>query len=72
MTVTTSFVHASGDLDLELYASDGTLTSSSAGTADTESVTGTAGRSDDSFYVRVFGYGGATNTYAVTVSLSGC
>ncbi|MBZ0116646.1 MAG: hypothetical protein K8H88_06620 [Sandaracinaceae bacterium] len=51
---------ASGDLDLEAYDAAGTRTGSSAGTSDSETVTGTG-----TFYVRVFGYSGAANTYTI-------
>ncbi|MCC6876816.1 MAG: PPC domain-containing protein [Sandaracinaceae bacterium] len=59
-TVTIHFTNASGDLDLEAYDAAGTRTGSSAGTSDSETVTGTG-----TFYVRVFGYSGAANTYTI-------
>ncbi|MBZ0118809.1 MAG: PPC domain-containing protein, partial [Sandaracinaceae bacterium] len=68
------FTHAMGDLDLELYAPDGTLAGYSRGITDEESIgidVGTAG----TYALRVLGYGGAGNQYLGMVTLtarSGC
>ena len=47
-----------GDLDVEAFDGAGTRVATSAGTSDVETVTVPAGG-----FVRVFGYGAATNTY---------
>ncbi len=52
------FTHANGDLDLAAYDANGTRTSVSENTANTEQVTVPAGGS-----VRVYGYNGARNAY---------
>ncbi len=61
-SVTINFTHASGDLDLQLYNSDQQLVASSGGVGDWESIS-LNGLIADDYYVRVFGYGGATNPY---------
>jgi hypothetical protein len=61
-SVVVRFTHASGDLDIEAIDASGHVLASSAGTSDQERVTGTG-----VFYVRVLGYAGATNTYAIAI-----
>lgn len=63
--VTLRFTHASGDLDLRVYATDGTLLGSSTGVSDTETVDVSA-QKRGGVVVKVYGYGGATNAYALT------
>ncbi|MEZ4335285.1 MAG: PPC domain-containing protein [Sandaracinaceae bacterium] len=60
VTVRIDFAHADGDLDLEVVAEDGTSLGSSASVQNEETVTATG-----PFYVRVFGYSGAANTYTI-------
>ena len=60
-TVTITFSHAAGDLDLTAYDANGAQVASSASTANTESVTVPAGG-----FVRVYGYQGATGSYQLT------
>jgi len=60
-TITVTFAHASGDLDLVAYNAAGAQTATSAGTANTEQVTVPAGG-----FVKVFGYNGAQNSYSIT------
>jgi hypothetical protein len=59
-TVVVAFTHASGDLDVVALDGSGRELGSSAGTTNEERVTGTG-----TFYVRVFGYSGAANTYTI-------
>ena len=59
-TVVVTFTHASGDLDVQAVSATGTEIDSSAGTTNEERVTGTG-----TFYVRVYGYSGAANDYAI-------
>ncbi len=61
-TVAVRFTHASGDLDIQALDASGSVLSSSAGTSDVERVTGAG-----TFYVRVFGYSGATNAYTIAL-----
>jgi hypothetical protein len=64
-----TFNHQQGDLDIELYASDGTtLLDSSQGVGNTESIS-LNGRNAGVYFLRVYGYGGATNSeYSVAIS----
>ncbi|PSF34929.1 hypothetical protein C7H19_18145 [Aphanothece hegewaldii CCALA 016] len=72
--VSISFDHSQGDIDLELYDSSGTKISSSTGVGNSESISlptliylGNPPSAD--YYVRVFGYGNATNpNYSLTVN----
>jgi hypothetical protein len=61
-SVVVRFTHASGDLDVEAIDATGHVIASSAGTSDSERVSGTG-----TFYVRVFGYSGATNAYSISI-----
>lgn len=61
-TVIVRFSHAAGDLDVQALAADGSVIGESAGTSDEERITATG-----TFYVRVFGYAGATNTYSIRI-----
>lgn len=58
------FSHASGDLDLELLASDGTILGTSASVRDSESVTYCNGGAATTLTARVLGFGGAENAYS--------
>ena len=67
LTVRINFTHSAGDLDMTLLNSSGQQIGFSNGTAGTESITRavTAGQT---YYVRVYGYSGATNAnYTLTV-----
>lgn len=61
-----SFSHSVGDLDLELYRSDLTLVDTSDSVADLECVYACAGHGGE-YLVRVYGYGGATNRYDLSL-----
>lgn len=58
--VSLQFQHAWGDLDLAVYDSGGRLVGYSNGTENSETVS-LAGARPDTYYVLVYGYGGATN-----------
>ncbi|HTJ46606.1 MAG TPA: hypothetical protein VL463_31085 [Kofleriaceae bacterium] len=61
-TVKITFTSSAGDLDLAAYDASGAQLAISQGTGDSESVTVAAGAR-----IRVYGYNGATNTYALAV-----
>ncbi len=61
-SVVVRFTHASGDLDVEALDASGNVIGSSAGTSDSERVSGSG-----TFYVRVIGYAGATNAYTIAI-----
>ncbi len=58
------FTHADGDLDLELYNSVSALIASSTTVTDNEEIS-LNGLAAGTYYVRVFGSGGATNDYSL-------
>lgn len=60
MTVTVSFDHAAGDLDVELVAADGRVLGSSTSVQNVETV-----RGNGTVFVRVYGYRGAANSYTI-------
>ena len=68
LTATISFVHATSDLDLELFDSSGNRLESSAGTGDSETVEHNVTAPGD-YYIHVFAYSGARNTYSLTVTV---
>jgi hypothetical protein len=61
-TVTITFTSSAGDLDMAAYDAGGTQLSISQGTSDSEQLSVPAGS-----VVRVYGYNGATNTYALRI-----
>lgn len=62
VSVAVRFTHSAGDLDVQATRADGTVLDDSAGTTDLERVSATG-----TFYVRVFGYSGATNAYSIAI-----
>jgi hypothetical protein len=62
VSVVVRFTHANGDLDVEAVSASGAVLATSAGTTNEERV-----RATGVFYVRVFGYGGATNDYTIAI-----
>jgi hypothetical protein len=62
-TVVITFDNDDGDLDMEAYDEAGEVIDSSYTVGDEESVNGTG-----TFYVKVYGYRGATNSYRIAVS----
>jgi len=60
--VRVAFHHADGDLDVEALSADGSQLASSQGTGDEEVV-----EASGTFFVRVYGYAGATNGYTITL-----
>lgn len=61
-TVTLSFRHTDGDIDMESLDSSGARTGSSTGSSDSETLTVATGA-----VIRVYGYNNATNTYSIRV-----
>ncbi len=57
-----AFRHTDGDLDMEAVAEDGTRVAISQSVTDEEAV-----EAEGPFWVRVYGYGGATNAYVISV-----
>jgi hypothetical protein len=68
LTASISFTHATSDLDLELFDADGNQLDNSAGTGDSETVEYTVPAQGD-YYIHVFAYSGARNTYSLTVTV---
>jgi hypothetical protein len=68
LTATISFVHATSDLDLELFDAAGNELQNSAGTGDSETVEHNVTTPGD-YYIHVFAYSGAKNTYSLTVTV---
>ncbi|MGD9648418.1 MAG: S8 family serine peptidase [Pirellulales bacterium] len=67
-SVSISFQHSRGDLQLALFNAAGTLVGTSQGTGNTESIS-LAGLAAGRYYVRVFGAGGTTNpNYTLTIA----
>lgn len=69
--VALSFVHTQGDIDLAMYAADGsTVLARSEGTGNAEEVS-LEGRPAGTYYARVYGYDGSTNpSYAIGFSVA--
>ena len=68
-TVTLDFVHASGDIDMEIFAADNMRVGRSASARDTETATVAAPAGGD-FRVEVFGFRGATNpNYEISLAV---
>jgi len=59
-TVVVSFRHSAGDLDIQAVRADGSVITESGGSSDEERV-----QASGTFYVRVFGYSGALNSYTI-------
>lgn len=68
VTATVQFTHANGDLDMYLMDSAGLPVAISNGTTDTEQVIVPV--QGGTYYLRVYGYQGATNTYQASVVLA--
>ena len=63
-SVTISFTHSNGDLDMDMYNQNLSQVDWSAGTGNSETVSYTP-TFNQTLYVQVFGYGGDTNTYSI-------
>ena len=59
-------VHANGDLDIQYFSPNGTFLGSSTGTIDSEWMD--LGTTYNSVVMKVYGWGGATNSYTPTLS----
>jgi hypothetical protein len=62
------FIHAQGDLDMELLSASGSVLSSSTGSGDSETVQADLS-SDQTVTVHVYGYSGASNRYSLSIVL---
>lgn len=73
LTVSLSFTHARGDVELGLYsACGGTLLASSTGDTNSESVSRTNSTgATTTYYVRVYLFNDFRNTYSMTISTGG-
>ncbi len=68
LTVNLTFTHANGDVDVRLYDRDGTTQlASSVSATDNEELSQMITEAG-TYFVYVFGYGGANNTYTMTVT----
>ncbi len=65
--VSINFAHADGDVDMELYDADGNWLSGSYSATDNESIS-LEGRPAGTYYVHVYGWGGADNAYSLRVN----
>ncbi|MBX3268859.1 MAG: hypothetical protein KF729_01275 [Sandaracinaceae bacterium] len=70
VSVSLEFMHAMGDLDLELRGADGTILGTSAGVRDVERVTHCNAGAATSVNARVFGFGGAQNGYVLRADVA--
>jgi cysteine-rich repeat protein len=66
-----SFLDINGDLDIELYDTNGAEVDSSTLTGDLETLSYTTTEAQR-LYVKVFGYSGATNSYSISLELTDC
>lgn len=71
ISVTASFVHDEGDLDMTLYDPSGQPIGAASSTTDDETITETAATTGD-YAVQVTGYAGAENAYALDMTSSIC
>lgn len=68
--VRTAFVDADGDLDIRLTDASGGVIASSSGVTNEEVIERTLG--PGSYFVEIFGFNDATNTYSMEATLQGC
>ncbi|MEY3456985.1 MAG: hypothetical protein RL215_142, partial [Planctomycetota bacterium] len=66
--VAISFVHAAGDLDIQLLDASGAVVGSSLGVTDSERIS-LANLPVGTYYLQVYGFGGATGTYSARFNL---
>lgn len=67
-SVSISFTHSQGDLDLKLYNSSGTQIGASTGTGNSETIS-LNGLVAGTYYIQVYGYNGAQNpSYTLTIT----
>jgi len=67
LRVSIYFSNADGDLDLKLLDDQGQVVSSSAGTGDSETVEVSVSEEAD-YFISVYGYSGAENSYSMTIT----
>jgi len=68
VTVSLKFKHSDGDIDMKLQDSGGHGIGSSASSSDNENITKEI-KKDGTYYVKVYGYHGAQNTYDMDVKI---
>ena len=66
VTATLNFTHSRGDIDMELLNSSGTRTAISNGSSNTEKIT--KNLSSGTYYVKVYGYNRALNSYSLSIT----
>jgi hypothetical protein len=66
-SITLGVSNAVGDLDMAVYTVDGKFVASSTTTTNIELVN-LAAQNKNAFFVKVYGFGGATNFYSVTLA----
>ncbi|MFC1654824.1 PPC domain-containing protein [Myxococcota bacterium] len=71
LKVTIHFLHSAGDLDMKLFkeSDPATAIDTSAGIADTETVTAPIDANGEVYLVRVYGFSGAANNYDMNVEI---
>lgn len=62
-----NFSHSGGDLDISLHDSAGNFLTSATSTTDNERIS-LNGRAAGTYYLKVYGYGGATNNYSFVMT----
>ena len=73
LDISTTFVHAMGDLDLEVYRPDGTtLLGKSDGVMDGESLSFRVVPETGDYFIHVYGYMRAQNSYTLTLAGGTC
>lgn len=70
VTITARFIDASGDLDMRLVDAAGATIDSAASVTDDEVIV--EALAAGTYGVRIYGWSGATNTYTMEATLSGC
>lgn len=68
INVTITFTHSNGDLDLHLYNSSSSKVAYSESSSNQEVISYTVPSAGD-YYIKVYGYNGATNSYSMSINI---
>ncbi|MFC1587594.1 pre-peptidase C-terminal domain-containing protein [Planctomycetota bacterium] len=68
LSITINFAHSSGDLDIRLYNSSLSLVTAGTSSSSNETVA-TDNTTAGYYYVKVYGFQGATNIYSMTITI---